>query len=922
MFRIIDSILFALERLWQHRVLVLWALVGLAAATTLALSLPLYVDAVNSNLLASRLENPPYAFRYRYLGSWKGNVTPNDVATATAAIDQGFVKTIGLPPQTEVNYMRGGAWTLRLSDNRTLGPFSLGVLEGQDAQMTITAGKWPPDPIKDGDPLPVLIPEKMMLTMGLSVGRDLVIAPPGVKAIKLKVAAVWRATNINDPNWIFAPKFFDEVMLVQPDALAKAFDGLTKPIEESAWFVIFDGRGVQTADVSGLLNRITDGRRDVEAALPGIRLDAPTIDGLTKFSAEVAQLTQQLVIMILPVAGLVLYFVSMVAGLLVSRQTQEDVTLRSRGMSRGAVLNVHFLMWLILAAIALAIGIGLAPYVVRLVGQTTSFLRFDNTDAPLVVIFTPQALAAGAATALIAASSGLFMAWRSTRQTITSFKQQAARATKAWWQRMYLDIMLLIPAYYVLYTLSRQGGLTAKAEDPFSNPLAFLGPTLFALGNTLLFLRLWPIFMGIGARIVAVGRGVALMMALRELTRSIGRYRGGLLMMCFTLSLAGFTASMASTIDRSLEDSVNYRIGADAILVTAADAQTQESDSTDTSGQPNRTVTGYNTLPARDLMTLDDVASVSRVGRYDGQIVLPSQRIQGTVLGIDRDTMAAIAHWRVDYASEPLADLFNKLAINRTGIILDARTADKYKLRINQEITYQVFAFNDWRESKVRIVGLMNYFPTLDPTEKFFIVTNLDPIFETVGTELPHDIWLSLKPGADPLKVQAEVREKGFPIIQWLDPDVEIHRAMTAPARRGVLGFLSVGFIASIVLTLVGSIIQSTASFKAQAVQLGSLRAMGLGSLSVGMYLIVSQGLAVTSGILGGTGIGAATTLLFLPLLDFGGGLPPYQVRVAWGDIITVYAVFAGLLFVVTIYSTLLLGRQRLFTVVKLGDSA
>src|SRR5690349_15841869 len=117
MFRIIDSILFALERLWQHRVLVLWALVGLAAATTLALSLPLYVDAVNSNLLVSRLENPPYAFRYRYLGSWKGNITPNDVATAAAAIDQGFVKTIGLPPQTEVNYMRGGAWTLRLSDN-------------------------------------------------------------------------------------------------------------------------------------------------------------------------------------------------------------------------------------------------------------------------------------------------------------------------------------------------------------------------------------------------------------------------------------------------------------------------------------------------------------------------------------------------------------------------------------------------------------------------------------------------------------------------------------------------------------------------------------------------------------------------------------------------------------------------------------
>src|SRR5512143_2325827 len=120
MFRLIDILLFALERLWQHRVLVLWALVGLAAATTLALSLPLYVDAVNTNLLASRLSDPPYAFRFRYLGSWKGNVTRSDIDTATAAVNNTFVGDVGLPVALQVRYVRGGAWTLRLADNRTL----------------------------------------------------------------------------------------------------------------------------------------------------------------------------------------------------------------------------------------------------------------------------------------------------------------------------------------------------------------------------------------------------------------------------------------------------------------------------------------------------------------------------------------------------------------------------------------------------------------------------------------------------------------------------------------------------------------------------------------------------------------------------------------------------------------------------------
>jgi putative ABC transport system permease protein len=332
-------------------------------------------------------------------------------------------------------------------------------------------------------------------------------------------------------------------------------------------------------------------------------------------------------------------------------------------------------------------------------------------------------------------------------------------------------------------------------------------------------------------------------------------------------------------------------------------------------------VTGYNTLPATDLLTIPGVTQVSRVGRYPAQLVLPSQRIDGTILGVDRGSMAAIAMWRSDYASQPLADLFNKLAGNRTGILLNTQTAVKYKLRIGQELTYQVFAFNQWSQTKAPLVGVLNYFPTLDPTSKFFIVTNLDPIFETVGTELPHDIWMSLAPGTNPNQIEEQVREKGFPVVQWLDPQVALHQAMTAPARRGVLGFLSVGFVASILLTLVGNIIQSAASFSAQAIQLGSLRAMGLGSFSVGVYLILSQGLAVLSGILGGTSIGAATTLLYLPLLDFSGGLPPYMVRVAWSDILTVYAVFAGVLLVVTIYTTILMGRESMSTMLKLGDA-
>ncbi len=919
MFRFIDSFLFSLERIWQHRVLVLWTLIGLSSATILALSLTLYIDSVNTGLLESRLTDPAYAFRFRYLGAWEGNIGRADVTSATAAIEDALPVTLGMPALREVHYLSGGAWGVRLESNQALGTYNIGILEGAEEQINIAAGEWPGE-ATEPDAIPVMISEQMLFNMGVQVGDVLTGQASGRDPITLEVVALWEPVNSDDPAWIFPPKFFDERVLMQPDDLWAVLDGVENPVDESAWYLIFDGSEVRTSDVDALISNIIAGERTVTTVLPGTRMDLSPIEGLRTFSIEVSLLTQQLITMVLPVAGLVLYFVSLVAGLLVSRQQQEDVTLRSRGMSRSAILGIHVMMWLMMAAIALAVAVVVSPYVVLLVGQTTSFLQFDPTLPPLTILFTPQAIAAGAVTALIATFSGLFLAWRTTGSTITSFKQESARASKAWWQRIYLDVILFVPAVYVLFTLWRRGGIVTAADDPFADPLTFLGPTLFSLSLTLLFLRLWPFFLRIGSNLVAYGSGVALLMTLRELTRSIGRYRGTLLMMCFTLSLSGFTASMASTIDRSLEDVINYRIGSDAVIITVPDAQTEQEASSDGSGQPTLTVTGFNAPPVIDLLAVDGVEDVSRVGRFPSRLVLASQRVDGTVLGVDRAAMAAVTRFREDYSDLPIADLFNELAGQRNGIIINAQTLNDYNLLLGQEVTLQISALGEWYETKVPILGVVDYFPTLDPRASFFAIANIDPIFETVGTELPYDVWLTLEPDADPLVVQTAVREIGFPVLKWENPEEALALAQGAPSRRGVLGFLSVGFVAAITLTLISTIIQSTASFRAQVAQLGSLRAMGLSGLSVSVYLTLLQGMIAGSGILSGTAIGVGTTLLFLPLLDFSGGLPPYLIRVAWSDIILVYSLFAGVLVVVTIFTTILLGRESLATVVKLGE--
>jgi putative ABC transport system permease protein len=909
-----DTFAYTLERLRQHTLLIGWVLLGLTLAAALSGGLALYVDAVYTDLLDTRLSEPPYLWRWRYLGAWSGTISREDIERADVAIEGSFPDTLGLPVQRTARYVRAGTGTARLG-SYSLGQLTPALLTGMEDAIQLTAGEWPSTSAESpaDAPIPVLASQTLMDRAGVQVG-DIITVLLGGQTLTVQIAALWQPADAGAADWLFPPKFFDDVLLMVEDDFWSTANG-AEPIDEAAWMLNFDGTSLRASDIDAILSRAAEGARAVEASLVGIREDASPRAALNTFNAEASSLQQQLFLIVTPVGGLVLYFVALVAGLLVGRQQADDVKLRSRGATRTWLLLVHGLMWAALAAGAALLGTLIAPVLVTLVARTSSFLRFDATVTLPDVSTTSDAFLTGAVATGLAAIGGLVMAWRSTAQDVNSYRQIHARASKAWWQRIYLDLIVAGGSAYLLFSLWSRGGLQASADAPFNDPVTFAGPTLLAFGLVLLFLRLLPMVLSFAARIVGVTPDIPLLMALRELTRSGGRYRGTLLMTAFTLSLTGFTASMASTLDQSLNDTVNYRIGADLVIQPATDAITE----TDDSGQMSN-VTGYNVPPAEDLLRIDGVSAVSRVATISARLSVGTQRHDGTVVGVDRVAMGNAALFRDDYASEPFVGLLNRLAVERTGVLISNRFASQYDIAVGQEVTLEISALGQWFSLRVPVVGIVDYFPTLDPSGGFFAIANLDPLYELAGTPLPHDFWLDLAPDADPAQVIAAVRASGFPLQRALDPADALAEAQGEPARRGVLGFLSVGFVAAIALTLIATLIQTTASFRAQASQLGALRAMGLSGMAVASYVVVLQGLLAVSGIASGTSIGLATALTYLPLLDFSGGLPPYLVRVGWMEIAQVYAVFAGVLLIVTLTTTVFFTRARMTTVLRLGE--
>ncbi|MDI7276995.1 MAG: FtsX-like permease family protein, partial [Anaerolineae bacterium] len=162
-------------------------------------------------------------------------------------------------------------------------------------------------------------------------------------------------------------------------------------------------------------------------------------------------------------------------------------------------------------------------------------------------------------------------------------------------------------------------------------------------------------------------------------------------------------------------------------------------------------------------------------------------------------------------------------------------------------------------------------------------------------------------------------------VTDWSSAPLEIAAEQERPQRQGVFGLLSVGFVASAVLTVLGFLLYALFSFHRRAVELGVLRAIGLSlgqTISVlGCELI----LLLVAGTGAGTALGVWVSAWFIPKLQVGveaaSRYPPFQVVIAWAAIGRMYLLF-GVLFVCALAGLVwLLTRMRIHQAVKLGET-
>ncbi|MBE0698026.1 MAG: hypothetical protein IH586_13975 [Anaerolineaceae bacterium] len=498
---------------------------------------------------------------------------------------------------------------------------------------------------------------------------------------------------------------------------------------------------------------------------------------------------------------------------------------------------------------------------------------------------------------------------------VTEERERARPMRKPFWYRFYLDIILIIPTYYAFDQMIKRGSLAGLVkdtpEDLYRDPLLIIVPALFILTVSLVTMRLFALFMRLVDLISGKIPWLTLHLALRQLGRQSLDYVQPMLLVIISLAMGVYTMSMAASLDQWAVDRMYYRVGADFTFTP------KPSNSTETIIDGS-----WIPLPS-DFTQVKGVIGATRVGDF-GVRITPSEgkEIRGHLLAIDRIDFPSVAWFRSDFARESLGAMMNRLAFSDDGILVPQEFLDENSLRIGDPISMVVSIENLMSVvSDFTVVGTYDYFPDTY-NESTMIIGNLDYISTLTGLTVAHDIWLKTDPNLDHTTLKNDIsRTLNITVVSEHDTKLLINQEQSRMERVGIFGTLTIGFLATALMAVLGLLIYSYASLQERAYRLAVLNAVGLSKEQIIAQVILEYAFLALFGAIAGAIIGSTSSNLFVPFFKFTGEpgipLPPLVPIIANSQIQSLSAIFGLTVVGIEVFTIGTILSRRLAQILK-----
>jgi putative ABC transport system permease protein len=908
--------------------------VGFVAAAMLACAVPLYSDIAMTAGLRGALTSSSQGADI-VVQSFAEQINQQKIDGTTYALNQEFRSKLGpylsspqftiqtsvLPIDTKILSFHGSV-TFKDTDNQ-LQLFG-STIDQSVSHLTLLQGRLPKtvSTAATNDDLEIALSDESARSLNVTLGSviymkvALVYIPiiREVHILPFRLVGIFKSPGANDPYWhgndflsvprgkpVFGPPGSIYMGLVSNETFISVMshiskdEGIGAPVLEIPfnldWYYRFDPARISIHDLAAIASGANTVQVDI--ANNPILDQSPYLEKsqafmpthiLDHYSNRIAIAQLPVISLLVLVLGIVLFFVSLMAELLVESQADTIAILRSRGASRSQIFGSLVTQSMGLGLIALLVGPPLAILMVRLISQNV--LPPANQSALSIIAGNPiqlvqEILWYPLITILVAIMAMIVSVSRTTRQDVLSIRREAARSTRLpLWQRLNLDIVaaiIMIVGYSFSYYVINAGILDPHLTLLLLSPLTLVGAVFLLIASLLFFLRFFPYVLQFGSWLTARSRSAPPMLALAQMSRAPRQSVRLTLLLALATAFAIFTIIFTASQTQRIEDVAAYQSGADFSGTFQNSAATPLQVAEETAL--------YHNIPGVISATVGNISSATAAGTI---LSLPME-----IRAVDSTTFARTAIWTEQDSSQSLSTLMAQLTSQRTSAlsrqtvpaVVDSSAWQSLKLTPNASS----FSLN-FTNGAVQFVAIaeVQHIPTVNDLStsttnsgsvpnggilvdypSFAAVYGFD--FRTSSASLPlNAVWLRTHDDAASLTAARKALSKGvLRLTPLYDRRATIESLYHDPLYLDLIGVLTLGATTALLLALVGSLIATWLSAQGRLVNFAVFRALGASSPQIASTLTWEQSIIYSTSILLGILFGAIFSALVVPRLIF-----------------------------------------------------
>ncbi len=782
-----------------------------------------------------------------------------------------------------------------------------------------------------GEPIPCLISESVMDRDGYVIGELLTmgkIVDSKDNTAILRVAGIFKESDSHDIFWYYQPNKGEKELFVSEADFENLLENYSVGMLDYMSVSMLDYNDFKTDNVDSIRSALKAFAKKDEMMFCSFQ------DYLKDFVKQRVSINMMLWVLELPIIGMVLAFIYMVASQIAVSEQNEIAMLKSRGFSRFQVILMYMLKSVIIAFFGMLAGVLLGYLLCKMAASTTDFLTFTGSGVDIYT-FLPIMFVYSAIAALVGLVFCFIPVLINSKISIVEFKANYKFGKRMLWEKFYVDILLSAVSVYLLFNFNknidsiRANALSGNQLDP----VIFLNTCLFIIAFGLVAFRLMHyLVVGIYKLFKKKWNPVSYV-AFLQITRTFNKQCFITVFMILTVSMGLFNANAARTINKNYEDRITYSTGADFAFAE----QWQIRSYRDESGAAKKRYVEPNFNKFDVLEKENIVQKLTRVLKYDSTQVNHGKMVAGDcmVMGIQTKEFGQVANFKDELnVKKHWFHSLNDLGQRANGVIISSNLAKALEVKTGDFVNIKGLespgVFSD-KTMSCYIVDIVDAFPGYDKyymkdgeqKERYLCVVNYASMVQNMEI-YPYEVWGRLAEGVSGESVNEKIMEMNLNLKDFRSVEQQMTEMKESPKVQITNGLYTLSFVIALILCGVGFLIYWTASIRQRELLFGVYRAMGLSVGNVYSMLILEHIFSTLLSIISGGIVGMATTFLFAKL--FGVVYIPQKsnldiyIYYQLGDAVKLFAAIAVMIIICLYVLRSIIKKMNITQALKLGE--